>query len=59
VGEERTWIISSEKGKNRGKMAEVEDTAIATATSSEIREQYENMRSLLAEVFNFLHWLLQ
>ena len=40
-------------------MAEVEDTAIATATSSEIREQYENMRSLLAEVFNFLHWLLQ
>ena len=40
-------------------MAEVRGTAIATATSNEIREQYENMRSLLAEVFNFLHWLLQ
>ena len=32
-------------------MAEVEDTAIATATSSEIREQYENMRSLFGRGF--------
>jgi len=52
VGEERTWIISGEKGKkNRGsKMAEVRG-AIATATSSEIREQYENMRSLFGRGF--------
>ncbi len=32
-------------------MAEIRGTAIATATSNEIREQYENMRSLFGRGF--------
>ena len=43
--------MKRERKIERDKMAEAEDTAIATATSSEIGERYENMRSLLGRGF--------